>query len=143
MKSAFVVSMGEETAEVFSAAAGGSLFAQRHLRQDRLDKFKQGGPRSPLFGFEALTLAQICAAHGEAEDARILAGLLYQNCLLFRSINESVLADALATESICILKTLGDAGDEMAATSASALIPYQSHDVLHNCMRVLTGKANV
>ncbi|KXU31548.1 hypothetical protein A0J57_05400 [Sphingobium sp. 22B] len=120
-----------EVAAVMTAAAKGDISAQRQMRNDSIDALVDSAAMPnvrTLLVFEALFFARLCACHGNADDARRLAGMLIHAAGIIRSSSLAAIGDSLMTESLCILEELSAAGDE---TAASAAITIAASEPIH------------
>lgn len=110
---------------VLRAAAQGDLMALRSMRDMHINAskgFEADAPAAVLFGLEAMPYARLCAAQGDDNDARRLAGVL---CYLFeasRFAGYGNRAERLAGEAVAILERLSEAGDETASLAAVQIV---------------------
>ncbi|MBI0475731.1 hypothetical protein D9601_10245 [Sphingomonas sp. MA1305] len=114
-----------DTAAIIRSAAAGQLTAQRHMRDmytDAINTVDVDNPLAILFGVEMVPYARLCAAHGEAVDARCLAGALYFTFCASRSAGAEDRAQPLAGEAVAILEQLAERGDEVSALASLQLV---------------------
>jgi hypothetical protein len=113
------------TADIVRAAALGSLSAQRTMR-DRTIAASADAPAGSFlalaFGVEMAPYARICAAHGDDDDARTLAGVLCYTFEASRALGLSASDEILAGEAVAILERLAGAGDEVAADAVVQIV---------------------
>ena len=106
-------------------AANGDLAAQRVMRDAyavAINTVPADAPYAMLFGVEMVPYARICAASGDPEDARRLAGVLYFNFCAARSAGFESNAQPLAGEAIAILERLAEQGYELSSLAVVQLL---------------------
>jgi hypothetical protein len=111
--------------DVVRKAAGGDLDAQRKLRNVFTAAIQTVDVTSPLavmFGIEMVPFARLCAAHGDMDDARVLASSLLWTFAASQSAGFAERSDKLAGEAVAILERLADRGDEIASLAAIKMV---------------------
>lgn len=111
--------------DVTRRAAGGDLDAQRTMRNVFTSAIHEVDVTSPLavmFGVEMVPYARLCAAHGDMDDARVLASSLYWTFAASQSAGFGDSGESLAGEAVAILERLADQGDEIASLAAVQMV---------------------
>ncbi|GHH16090.1 hypothetical protein GCM10008023_19700 [Sphingomonas glacialis] len=106
-------------------SANGDLSAQRYIRDDwsaNLYAPEREGPDSDLRDAGGLLLARLCAAHGDATDANMLAMLLFNAGLRFRDRGRFSIGWECVAEALSLYERLGAAGDAEAVETAKGIM---------------------
>lgn len=115
-------------APLFRAAAQGDLSAHRKLRDASLVYVGSEQGRHEYAGLaivEALVHARACAAVGDTEDVKLLAGVLLTGASIFGRHSDDGpqrVADGYGAEALALLEDLAEAGDDEAAVHANDVI---------------------